>query len=144
MNKVCDLVQRWRNECDAHKNCIPDDDRSMPTRVLALCGDDAQPSVQLIESKGRKGRYLALSHCWGPCWGPIEKRPLRTTSDNHQVHQDGIPFGDLPKTFQILWNSHKALASDTSGSTLFASYKAIARSGIRKQRRWEVYTRTRL
>ena len=68
----------------------------MPNRVLALCGDGARPSVQLIETKGQKGQYLALSHCWGP----IEKRSLRTTSENYQVHQDGIPFGDLPKTFQ--------------------------------------------
>lgn len=68
----------------------------MPTRVLALCGEDTRPYVQLIESKGRKGRYLALNHCWGS----NEKLPLRTTSKNYQVHQGGIPFRDLPKTFQ--------------------------------------------
>jgi hypothetical protein len=96
MNKVCDLVQRWRNECDTHENCMPDDETPMPSRVLAICGDDTRPSVQLIESKGQKGRYLALSHCWGS----NEKRPLRTTSENYHIHQIGIPFGDLPKTFQ--------------------------------------------
>lgn len=96
MNKVCDLVQRWRNECDTHENCMPEDDNPMPSRVLAICGDDARPPVQLIETKGQQGRYLALSHCWGS----NEKRPLRTTSENYHIHQIGIPFGDLPKTFQ--------------------------------------------
>jgi hypothetical protein len=52
MNKVCDLVQRWRTECIAHKNCAPEDDTPMPTLVLALSGDDLRPAVQLIETKG--------------------------------------------------------------------------------------------
>lgn len=65
MNNVCDLVQRWLDECNAHEDCTPLDDTPMPTRVLALVGDDTQPSIRLIESKGRQERYLALSHCWG-------------------------------------------------------------------------------
>ena len=96
MNKVCDLVQRWLNECDAHKVCTPHNDTPMPTRVLALVGDDTQPSIRLIKTKGRQGRYLALSHCWGEAG----KHPLRTTSENYQEHQSGIPFSNLPKTFQ--------------------------------------------
>jgi hypothetical protein len=96
MNKVCDLVQRWLNECDAHENCTPHNDTPMPTRVLALVGDNTKPSVRLIESKGRQGHYLALSHCWGKAG----KLPLLTTPENYQEHQSGIPYKDLPKTFQ--------------------------------------------
>ena len=96
MNKVCDLVQRWLNECDAHKNCTPHDDAPMPTRVLVLIGDNTQPLIRLIESNGRQGRYLALSHCWGKAG----RLPLLTTSENYLEHQKGIPFNNLPKTFQ--------------------------------------------
>jgi hypothetical protein len=59
MNKVCDLVQRWLKECDSHKYRTPYDDTPMPSRVLALVGDNTQLSIRLVESKGRQGRYLA-------------------------------------------------------------------------------------
>ena len=96
MENVCDLVQRWLNECNAHERCMPLDDTPMPIRVLALVGDNTQPLIRLIETKGRQGRYLALSHCWGEAG----KLPLRTTSENYQKHQSSIPFNNLPKTFQ--------------------------------------------
>jgi hypothetical protein len=96
MDKVCDQVQHWLNECGAHERCTPHDETPMPTRVLALGGDSTQPLIRLIESKGWKGRYLALSHCWGKAG----KFPLRTTPENYQEHQIGIPFINLPKTFQ--------------------------------------------
>ena len=68
----------------------------MPTRVLAICEDGTRPSVRLVETRGRGGRYIALSHCWGS----TGNRPLRTTARNLESHQDGIPFENLPKTFQ--------------------------------------------
>jgi hypothetical protein len=96
MSKVCDLAQQWRNECAAHESCHAEVDVTLPSRVLVVCGDDRQPSVKLVESNGQKGRYVALSHCWGS----IERPPIRTTSKNFQTHQGGIPFRKLPKTFQ--------------------------------------------
>jgi hypothetical protein len=68
----------------------------MPTRVLALCGDHTKPSVRLVECRGQRGRYIALSHCWGS----NGKQPLRTTSESFRAHHDGISFENLPKTFQ--------------------------------------------
>jgi hypothetical protein len=32
----------------------------MPTRVLAISGNHARPSIMLVKSNGMKGRYLAL------------------------------------------------------------------------------------
>ncbi|KAI4941729.1 hypothetical protein J4E91_010603, partial [Alternaria rosae] len=96
MSKACDLAQHWRKECNAHENCPTKEDVPLPTRILELCGDSMQPSVKLIETQGRRGKYVALSHCWGS----VEKRPLRTISENFAAHQDGIPFKNLPKTFQ--------------------------------------------
>jgi len=98
MDQVCELAKHWLRNCSTHDHCMPnnDIDAIMPTRVLALSEDHARPSVRLIESKGQKGLYIALSHCWGS----TEKRPLRTTSSNLDSHRKGIPFEDLPKTFQ--------------------------------------------
>jgi len=68
----------------------------MPTRVLAICKDDTRTSVRLVETRDQEGRYIALSHCWGS----KGKQPLRTTSKNLESHRSGIPFEDLPRTFQ--------------------------------------------
>jgi hypothetical protein len=54
----------------------------MPTRVLLLSGETGKPSVKLLETFGIRGSYCALSNCWGP----VEKRPLRTTRDNFRQH----------------------------------------------------------
>jgi hypothetical protein len=68
----------------------------MPTHVLALRGKDARPSLHLVEIPGQRSRYLVLSHCYGS----EETQPLCTTPGNYQSHRDGLPFYDLPKTFQ--------------------------------------------
>jgi hypothetical protein len=68
----------------------------LPTRVLELSGTSAAPIVRLIESKGKKDQYVALSHCWGP----ISKRPLHTTRLNLADYLVNIPFERLPKTFR--------------------------------------------
>lgn len=62
MHQVRDLARDWLKRCrDQHAiTCIPDDEMPMPTRVLALCGDYARPSIMLVRSKGMRGRYLAL------------------------------------------------------------------------------------
>lgn len=78
---------------------IGDDDPELPTRVLHICGNDADPTtatVDLFETKGARGQYCALSHCWGP----PEKRPLRTVRANLPRHLDEVPFAQLPKTFR--------------------------------------------
>lgn len=54
------------------------------------------PVVRLFETQRRHGLYTALSHCWGP----PEKRPLRTIRDNLGSHLQDIPYESLPATFQ--------------------------------------------
>ncbi|KAF1847837.1 HET-domain-containing protein, partial [Cucurbitaria berberidis CBS 394.84] len=68
----------------------------LPTRVLRISGNIEAPSVKLVVTGGMKGRYCALSHCWGSA----DKRPLMTTRANLQHHLVEILFDQLPKTFQ--------------------------------------------
>jgi hypothetical protein len=64
----------------------------LPRRVLAVDGG----LVRLVESEGMTGRYVALSHCWGP----PERQPLTTTLSNLKQHYDAIDWDKIPKTFQ--------------------------------------------
>ncbi|KAF2788725.1 HET-domain-containing protein [Melanomma pulvis-pyrius CBS 109.77] len=100
------LTRSWLHECIAnHEECnyskassqlIEDHETSLPTRLLEVRGDPNAPSVRLIQTtEGMKGRYCALSHCWGT----NQQRPLQTTLANLQAHLDGIAFDCLPKTF---------------------------------------------
>lgn len=75
----------------------------LPTRILDLGdGDDGTGLIDLpillANTNGDvQGRYACLSHCWGP----PEKRPLNTTTQTLGKFQtDGIPWTELPKTFQ--------------------------------------------
>jgi len=69
----------------------------LPTRILEIIiTTPGPPSLQLIESRGMRSRYAALSHCWGP----RNKQPLRTTKATYAQHLAGIAAADLPKTFR--------------------------------------------
>ncbi|KAK5997745.1 hypothetical protein PT974_00102 [Cladobotryum mycophilum] len=96
------LLKRWINACQEwHVDCkrtvsgnIMDDSDApeLPSRILHIKGE----RVKLVESKGQRGRYATLSHCWGPS----DKQPLKTTRANLPAHIEGIPWSNIPKTFQ--------------------------------------------
>lgn len=73
-------------------------DAELPTRILEISDgpESTTATVRLLETNGAKGTYCALSHCWGP----VDKRPLRTVHANLTQHRDEIPFDKLPKTFR--------------------------------------------
>lgn len=66
----------------------------LPTRLLDV-GDSDHP-IRLWESaSSAKGEYACLSHCWG------SHQLLRTLIGNLEAFKhDGIPWDQLPKTFQ--------------------------------------------
>lgn len=83
-------ILSWLRDCDEQHQCVSDQP-FMPTRVLDLRSGG---KVKLLETHGMKGRYSALSHCWG-------KSPtVTTTSASFRSHQEGISLSALPKTFQ--------------------------------------------
>ncbi|KAH7468326.1 hypothetical protein FOMA001_g15068 [Fusarium oxysporum f. sp. matthiolae] len=74
-------------------NCVlPETD--LPTRVLDLSEIRTHKHVKLLSTGNIRGRYIALSHCWG------SSHPLRTTLETFLQHQQGIPVRLLPLTFQ--------------------------------------------
>ncbi|OBR10930.1 Alkyl hydroperoxide reductase thiol specific antioxidant mal allergen [Colletotrichum higginsianum IMI 349063] len=94
------LVRKFLHNClDHHESCRlgqPEEEFELPSRVLSIKDEAGGISVKLVENDGLSGRYCALSHCWGP----EDKRPLRTLHGNITDHLASIPWNKLPATFQ--------------------------------------------
>ncbi|KAJ3490183.1 hypothetical protein NLG97_g5839 [Lecanicillium saksenae] len=97
------LLQRWVAACkERHVKCCEtlsgdtiDDMRPakiLPNRVLCL----SEGRVRIVQSGQRCGPYVALSHCWGP----EDKRPIRSIKSNIQDFEKDVPWDLLPKSYQ--------------------------------------------
>lgn len=85
-------VDLWLKECsEHHKQCIVPEPSPLPTRVLFLKGPK---DVSLVVTNGEVAPYACLSYCWG------KRHPIKTTASTFARYQGGIPWEDLPKTFQ--------------------------------------------
>ncbi|KAI9767147.1 MAG: hypothetical protein M1840_005936 [Geoglossum simile] len=102
------LASQWLNDCVAnHPACrdtvsrisLIDDlsDQPLPARVLDVGPQGGPNNVNLFETNGRRGRYVALSHCWGP-GGLLEI--AQTTTKTLEERKSEISQHDLPKTFR--------------------------------------------
>lgn len=97
--------QKWFDTCrQSHEDCRKALDGKLideqpgpelPTRVLDL-GEPGATDLVLVETKGLRGNYCALSYCWGP---PGTKTFI-TTNGNLGQRLSGIAFDSMPKTFQ--------------------------------------------
>lgn len=66
----------------------------LPNRVIEVGSPDGSTEPYLLETCGRTGKYLTLSHSWG---GGL---PVQTTRANIQRHQVEVKLADLPRTFR--------------------------------------------
>ncbi|KAK2767497.1 hypothetical protein FQN54_003654 [Arachnomyces sp. PD_36] len=87
-------IEAWLDNCRLHHpSCrSPPISPQLPTRVIDVSVTDRE--VALFESNGQRGRYMALSHCWGA------SSRLTTTKDTLEDLKNGIATSFLPKTFQ--------------------------------------------
>jgi hypothetical protein len=87
-------LEAWIKECSSnHPYCgTPPLNPELPSRVIDVFAYDR--SVNLFESKGGRGRYIALSHCWGT------SSRLMATRETIEDLKEGIAISFLPKTFQ--------------------------------------------
>jgi len=102
-------VQEWIRQCQAghgrkFSRCGKFVDAYLPDRCIDLFPDggielapkDSLSNPKLVETEGKKGRYIALSYCWGE----EQYNPLQTKESNYKEHQEGIPFHSLALTIQ--------------------------------------------
>ncbi|KFY31014.1 hypothetical protein V493_01478 [Pseudogymnoascus sp. VKM F-4281 (FW-2241)] len=93
------LIQTWIQRCDLDHSCykhslgIP---TQLPTRVIDV--GDSSHDPYLYITHGETGRFIALSHCWGPPEMPFTR--LTTTQTNLSAHCQRITIEKLPRTFR--------------------------------------------
>ena len=95
-------IRRWISECDSkHLTCrlglvgdAIEVEPQMPTRVIDVTSFDGHQLPRLIDTRGLKGKYVAISHSWGTVVEPY------TTTKNLASLKESIDFENMPKTFR--------------------------------------------
>ncbi|OCL14348.1 HET-domain-containing protein, partial [Glonium stellatum] len=100
------MAQKWLDRCVAtHERCRKTisgetldifDEPRLPMRVIDVGLANGSQVPRLLETQGRKGKYAALSYCWGP----PDRHPLRTMRDNLDAHLKCLKLESLIKTHQ--------------------------------------------
>jgi hypothetical protein len=86
-------AKEFVDHCTAKHLCWnPNEAPRLPSRVLDIGHQDDQ--IRLLETKGKQGQYVCLSHCWG------DHQPIRTTLASLPHHLASLPFNHLPKSYQ--------------------------------------------
>jgi hypothetical protein len=95
-DEACTTVAaEWIQRCQAEHNCHPYRDPELaplPKRLVDVGNNEGLPFV--VNSGGKTGRYVTLSHCWGSVL------IHGTTKSNLDSRMHEIPSLELPKTFQ--------------------------------------------
>lgn len=87
-------LEAWLKNCvDSHPRCrATTRETVLPTRVIDVFA--SRDRAALVESRGRTGKYIALSHTWG------KSRRLTATKKTVGDLMEGIAVSSLPKTFR--------------------------------------------
>lgn len=92
------LLREWVRTCDNYHDCQPKLETLLPTRVLDVGDHENSDLLRLhCSEEGERGKYIALSHCWGRL---KESQKFCTYRCNFSVRLEAIHFDKLPKTFQ--------------------------------------------
>lgn len=84
---------QWIDEClSQHDACAKETNPVLPSRVLDVT-NGKDPYLRITGNQ-ECGKYLALSHCWG------DKGHFKTELSSLQKRIQGIPFAEIPRTFQ--------------------------------------------
>lgn len=87
-------IRYWLEECGSHECCVQQSENILPTRVVEVAPDTCRDTPRLLITEGQKGKYVALSYCWG-----VEPYGLLSTS-NMSRYTQGLDTDTLPQTFR--------------------------------------------
>lgn len=88
-------IKGWISGCiTTHHDsfCNSEELPKLPTRVVDVGLEDGV--VNLVETKGSRGKYICLSHCWG------HTQIITTTKSTYDDRKIGIAWEELSKTFR--------------------------------------------
>lgn len=77
----------------SHNDCKVVRGTKLPSRLVDVGADDEH--IRLVETKGGRGEYVALSYCWGE-----NSIQLKATGPTLDKIKNNIPQKQLPKTIQ--------------------------------------------
>ncbi|KAF1826655.1 HET-domain-containing protein, partial [Dissoconium aciculare CBS 342.82] len=87
-------ISRWLQDCQIHPKCKKEVNHVLPSRVLDI-GTSAIPHIRLrITNEDEKGKYAALSYCWGGYTGFMLKQ------HNMADFQHSIDEISMPQTYK--------------------------------------------
>lgn len=95
--EIFDIAREWLSDCIAnHPECSipvgqPFNEPLLPARVIEI---EDEAKVRLIQTKGQRGRWIALSYCWGKDGSAF------LTKQNRSSLEDEISWHTLPQTFR--------------------------------------------
>ena len=85
-------VKSWYSGClSSHEQCLQGTHSRLPTRIIRIEGLER---VRLHISSDESAEYACLSYCWGG------SAVIKTTASNLEQYTTGIPWDELPQTFQ--------------------------------------------
>jgi len=90
------LASTWLSECqNNHRTCGASTPHPtpLPHRVIDVGSPEGLFEPRLLETSGKTGKYLTLSHCWGG------ESHIKTTTENISTHCTEIKIANLPRTF---------------------------------------------
>ncbi|KAF4631287.1 hypothetical protein G7Y89_g6840 [Cudoniella acicularis] len=95
------VAKEWIEACSSEHDghlCPKIIDHPLPKRLIDVGPlDNTQHPKLVITPKGQKGRYLALSHCWGVS---VKGERLVTNVKDIKTRKNGIPLASMPANFQ--------------------------------------------
>lgn len=95
------MLRDWMASCEAdHGNCHIPAEVSLPSRLLEISDSEGVGlKLRLVDAlPEHKGRYITLSHCWGP--NPELTGLTRTLRSNVDDHYKDLPIDQLSRTFK--------------------------------------------
>jgi len=87
-------IQDWLWECSKHKQCPQQFDAVLPKRVIEVAPPDCPHKPRIFITDGHRGKYVALSYCWGKLFqGQLKQSNLKDYCTGLDLHR-------LPQTIQ--------------------------------------------
>lgn len=94
-SETLQLMRYWLQTClERHSDCREQTEAKLPTRVINIGSNSDKQPPYVMETHGRSGTYVTLSHRWG------HPPPLETKLSNLERHKDAVPLADIPPTFK--------------------------------------------
>ncbi|KAF2720574.1 HET-domain-containing protein [Polychaeton citri CBS 116435] len=92
-------LQDWIRQCETHVSCANLGQSPLPDRYIDV-GEHSRSDIRLCERTGtKKGRYLALSYCWGR---PTSSTAYMLKTTNIDGHKNSVDADTLPSTIKDL------------------------------------------